>query len=98
MRRGPAPAGGRRMSMDRATLARVIDEFWAERERGVFFPPAWENRLDLDDAYRIQLGLVARRWAAGAAPVGWEGRATAQPLREPVKVHGARLRCPAAGG
>src|SRR2546428_74315 len=35
--------------MDRAALDRVIDEFWMERGRGVYFPPAWEDRLALAD-------------------------------------------------
>jgi len=81
------------MSMDRATLARVIDEFWAERERGVFFPPAWENRLDLDDAYRIQLGLVARCCAAGVTHVGWKVGLTAKPIQEQFKVHEPVFGC-----
>jgi len=81
------------MSMDRATLARVIEEFWAERERGVFFPPAWENRLDLDDAYRIQLGLVARRCAAGVTHVGWKVGLTAKPIQEQFKVHEPVFGC-----
>ena len=35
------------MSLDRGALARAVDEFWAERARSVYFPPAWESRLDL---------------------------------------------------
>ena len=69
------------MSLDRPALAKVIDEFWAERARGVYFPPAWESRLDLDDAYRIQLGLVARRCAGGVTHVGWKVGLTAKPIQ-----------------
>src|SRR5207245_2957702 len=67
--------------MDRAALDRVIDEFWMERGRGVYFPPAWEDRLDLDDAYRIQLGLVARRCTGGVTHVGWKVGLTAKPIQ-----------------
>src|SRR5207244_2293936 len=86
-------AGGRRMSLDRGALAKVIDEFWAERARSVYFPPAWESRLDLDDAYRIQLGLVARRCAGGVTHVGWKVGLTAKPIQEQFKVHEPVFGC-----
>src|SRR2546428_13360620 len=79
--------------MDRAALDRVMDEFWMERGRGVYFPPAWEDRLDLDDAYRIQLGLVARRCAGGVTHVGWKVGLTAKPIQEQFKVHEPVFGC-----
>ena len=79
--------------MDRAALDRVIDEFWMERGRGVYFPPAWEDRLDLDDAYRIQLGLVARRCTGGVTHVGWKVGLTAKPIQEQFKVHEPVFGC-----
>jgi 2-keto-4-pentenoate hydratase len=81
------------MSLDRGALAKVIDEFWAARGRGVFFPPAWEGRLDLDDAYRIQLALVARRCASGVTHVGWKVGLTAKPIQEQFKVHEPVFGC-----
>src|SRR5256712_13233266 len=79
--------------MDRAALDRVMDEFWMERGRGVYFPPAWEDRLDLDDAYRIQLGLVARRCTGGVTHVGWKVGLTAKPIQEQFKVHEPVFGC-----
>jgi len=79
--------------MDRAALDTVIDEFWRERGRGVYFPPSWENRLDLDDAYRIQLGLVARRCTGGVTHVGWKVGLTAKPIQEQFKVHEPVFGC-----
>lgn len=79
--------------MDRAALDKVIEEFWAERGRRVYFPPAWENRLDLDDAYRVQLGLVARRCTGGVTHVGWKVGLTAKPIQEQFRVHEPVFGC-----
>jgi len=44
----------------------AVDDFWAARQRREYFPSAYQGRLDLDDAYRIQLALIDRRVAAGS--------------------------------
>ena len=41
--------------MDDFDVARVVDEFWRERARGVYFPPRWFGRLTLDQGYRSSL-------------------------------------------
>lgn len=81
------------MSLDGAAVDRAVDEFWAERGRGVYFPPAWENRLDLDDAYRIQLALVGRRCTAGVTHAGWKVGLTAKPIQEQFNVHEPVFGC-----
>ena len=52
--------------MDERALSAAVAEFEAARARGEYFPAAWFDRLSLDDAYRIQLALIARRRGAGA--------------------------------
>jgi 2-keto-4-pentenoate hydratase len=81
------------MSLDRAALARAVEDFWAARARGEYFPPAWANRLDLEDAYRIQLGLVNRRCAEDVSHVGWKVGLTAKPIQEQFKVHEPVFGC-----
>jgi 2-keto-4-pentenoate hydratase len=81
------------MRLDPKTLPRAIDEFWAERQRGVHFPPAWHDRLDLDDAYRIQLALVDRRCAAGVTHVGWKVGLTAQAIQQQFGFHEPVFGC-----
>ena len=46
-------------------LETTIDDFWAARLRGEYFPLAYHDRLTMDEAYRIQLALIDRRVAAG---------------------------------
>jgi 2-keto-4-pentenoate hydratase len=79
--------------MERAALNRVVEEFWTERARGVYFPPAWHDRLDLDDAYRVQLALVGRRCASGVTHAGWKVGLTAKPIQEQFKVHEPVFGC-----
>jgi 2-keto-4-pentenoate hydratase len=79
--------------VDRAALDRAVDEFWAARGRGVYFPPAWHDRLSLDDAYQIQLALVARRCTGGVSHVGWKVGLTATAIQEQFKVHEPVFGC-----
>jgi len=81
------------MSVDRVTLDTVVDEFWTQRQRGVYFPPAWQDRLDLDDAYRIQLALVARRCTGGVTQVGWKVGLTAKAIQQQFSAHEPVFGC-----
>jgi 2-keto-4-pentenoate hydratase len=81
------------MSLDRGALDKVVDEFWTARGRGVYFPPGWHDRLDLDDAYRIQLALVGRRCTAGIAHIGWKVGLTAKAIQEQFRVHEPVFGC-----
>ncbi|HEV8586756.1 MAG TPA: fumarylacetoacetate hydrolase family protein [Methylomirabilota bacterium] len=79
--------------MERAALNRAIEEFWTERARGVYFPPAWQDRLDLDAAYRVQLALVGRRCTGSVSQVGWKVGLTAKPIQEQFRVHEPVFGC-----
>ena len=50
----------------------AVEQFWQARQQGEFFPAAWFDRLDLEQAYRVQLGMAARRRAAGERQLGWK--------------------------
>ena len=53
-------------------LEAALASFWEARGRGEFFPAEWHDRLDLAQAYQVQLGLIARRCAAGEHQIGWK--------------------------
>ena len=53
----------------------AIEDFWNARARGEYFPAQWFDRLTLDQAYRIQLGVMARRDRRGRAADRLEGGA-----------------------
>ncbi len=65
----------------------VVEDFRASRARGVPYPPAWFDRLSLEDAYRVQLGTLARDVAAGERHAGWKVGLTARAIREQFRVH-----------
>lgn len=81
------------MTLDPGTLKDAIEHFWAARQRGVYFPPEWRDRLDLDDAYRIQLALVGRRCASGITHSGWKVGLTAKAIQEQFNVHEPVFGC-----
>jgi 2-keto-4-pentenoate hydratase len=63
-------------------LPTAIEDFWVARQQGVYFPPAYAGRLDLDEAYAIQLALIDRRIAAGETLAGWKVGLTAKAIQE----------------
>jgi 2-keto-4-pentenoate hydratase len=71
----------------------AIDSFWAARQRGEHFPAEWFDRLTLDEAYRIQLGLIDRRCAAGERQIGWKVGLTAKPIQQQFGFHEPVFGC-----
>jgi 2-keto-4-pentenoate hydratase len=82
--------------MDDGEIETATEEFAAARARGKYFPQAWADRLSLDDAYRIQLALIARR--AGARRVGWKVGLTSQAIQQQFRVHEPVFGCLLADG
>jgi 2-keto-4-pentenoate hydratase len=81
--------------MDEREIAAATEEFEAARVRGEYFPKAWFGRLSLDDAYRIQLALIARR---GARRVGWKVGLTSTAIQQQFAVHEPVFGCLLADG
>jgi 2-keto-4-pentenoate hydratase len=71
----------------------AIDDFWAARARGEYFPLAYFDRLTLDEAYRIQLGIIDRRVAEGERQIGWKVGLTAKPIQEQFGFHEPVFAC-----
>ena len=68
-------------------LQRAIDEFWAARARGEYFPGPYFDRLGLDEAYRIQLALIDRRCAEGERQIGWKVGLTSKAIQQQFGFH-----------
>ena len=71
----------------------AIESFWQARQRGEFFPRDWYDRLTLDQAYRVQLGLIARRAGAGERQIGWKVGLTAKAIQQQFDVHEPVFGC-----
>ena len=70
------------MSIDQA-----IDAFW-QCTRGRTAPgPEWMKRLSRDEAYRVQLGVLARYVAAGERQAGWKVGLTSKAMQAQQGVH-----------
>lgn len=74
-------------------LQTAVDDFWTARGRGDYFPAAYLDRLSLDDAYRIQLGIIDRRIAAGERQIGWQVGLTAKVVQEQFGFHEPVFAC-----
>jgi 2-keto-4-pentenoate hydratase len=59
-----------------------IQEIWESHQRGDYFPKAWRGKLDLDEAYRVQLGLLDRKIARGERQAGWKVGMMSKAMRE----------------
>jgi 2-keto-4-pentenoate hydratase len=71
----------------------ATEDFWNARARGEYFPTQWFDRLTLDQAYGIQLGVIARRIAAGERQIGWKVGLTAVPIQQQFGFHEPVFGC-----
>src|ERR1700749_1553077 len=71
----------------------LIEAFWQSRQQGVYFPPAYFGKLTVDQSYRIQLGLIARRCAAGERQIGWKVGLTAPAIQQQFGFHEPVFGC-----
>lgn len=64
----------------------TLDTMWKAFKQGDHFPDALRGKLSMDDAYAVQLGMLARRLEEGEQHAGWKVGLTAEAVR---KVFGA---------
>lgn len=74
-------------------LQRAVEEFWAGRARGEYFPAGYFDRLTLDEAYRIQLALIERRCAQGERQIGWKVGLTSKAIQQQFGFHEPAFGC-----
>ncbi len=63
------------------TEQETIQSIWESHGRGVHFPEEWTGKLDLDAAYRVQLGILALSVENGSRQAGWKVGLTADAIR-----------------
>jgi len=78
------------MTTDDTTL---IDAFWDARSRGEYFPAAYYDKLSIDQAYRVQLGLIARRATLGERQIGWKVGLTSAAIQQQFGFHEPVFGC-----
>ncbi len=73
--------------------AEAVEAFWQARLRGEFAPASYYGRLHIDDAHRVQLGLIARREAQGERQIGWKVGLTAKAIQQQFGFHEPVFGC-----
>lgn len=63
-------------------IENTIDALWSSHQAGIHYPEEWMKQLSVDDAYRVQLGILSKKSAAGALHSGWKVGLTADVVRE----------------
>ncbi|MGH7386448.1 MAG: 2-keto-4-pentenoate hydratase, partial [Candidatus Rokuibacteriota bacterium] len=61
--------------------------FWTSARDRTAPPSDWMNRLSREDAYRVQLGVLARHVQAGERQAGWKVGLTSKAMQIQQKVH-----------
>jgi 2-keto-4-pentenoate hydratase len=65
----------------------VTESIWAHTMRRSYFPAEWKGRLTVDQAYRVQLGLLDRWMAQGERLAGWKVGLTAPVIQRQFGMH-----------
>jgi 2-keto-4-pentenoate hydratase len=68
-------------------LAQAIDAFWECARRRTAPGPEWMKRLSREEAYRVQLGVLARHVQAGEVQAGWKVGLTSKAMQAQQGVH-----------
>ncbi len=65
----------------------VTESMWAHTLRRSYFPQEWKGRLTVEQAYRVQLGLLDRWVARGERLAGWKVGLTAPVIQRQFGMH-----------
>src|SRR5262245_17389749 len=65
----------------------ALTAIWDGHRRGLHHPREWQGRLSMDEAYAVQLGLLARYLDAGERHAGWKVGLTSKAMQDQQRVH-----------
>lgn len=65
----------------------AIDSIWECQKQGIHYPAEWRGRLGVDEGYRVQLGILAKRLKGGERHAGWKVGLTARAIQQQVNYH-----------
>ena len=65
----------------------VVESIWQHTLRRSYFPAEWKGRLSIEQAYRVQLGLLDRWVARGERLSGWKVGLTAPAIQKQFGMH-----------
>ena len=68
-------------------LKPAIDSIWEATQQGIYYPQEWKGKLNVDEGYRVQLGLLERYVAEGERHAGWKVGLTAKAIQDQIGYH-----------
>ena len=68
-------------------MQQAVEDFLRGADQGVHYPPAWFNRLSMDEACRLQLALLDAKLERGEEQVGWKVGLTAKAIQRQFNCH-----------
>lgn len=68
-------------------LEAAINSIWESTQQGVYYPAQWKGKFDLEQGYRVQLGLLERYCKEGENHAGWKVGLTAKAIQEQIGFH-----------
>jgi 2-keto-4-pentenoate hydratase len=69
------------------SIEEAVAAFWTAARDRTGPPALWVGRLSREEAYRVQLGVLARHVAAGERHAGWKVGLTSKAMQIQQKVH-----------
>lgn len=73
--------------MSTLDIEQATESIWQSMRQGRHHPAQWAHRLDMQQGYDIQLGILRRLVATGEVHAGWKVGLTAAAMRAQMKVH-----------
>ena len=70
-----------------STVDEATDAFWTCARNRIAPSPEWMKRLSREEAYRVQLGVLARHVQAGERQAGWKVGLTSKAMQIQQNVH-----------
>jgi 2-keto-4-pentenoate hydratase len=68
-------------------IAAATESIWRHLLAGRHYPAEWGGKLDMDQGYRVQLGILQRCITRGERHAGWKVGLTAAAMRAQHNVH-----------
>ncbi len=65
----------------------VVESIWQHTLRRSYFPAEWKGRLTIEQAYRVQFGILDRWVARGERLAGWKVGLTAPVIQKQFGMH-----------
>jgi 2-keto-4-pentenoate hydratase len=63
------------------TVDEAVEIMWQSAQQGIYYPEDLHGQLTLDEAYQVQLGVLARIVGTGKQQAGWKIGLTAESIR-----------------